>query len=340
MQKSSLVFMRLHKRPIILLLLLAASTISLSAQKRLVLGGKAVIMVADAVYLFHDVGSRVLAVAGADQGLGTFLASIDRTFLAKPVIDRNAGVEVYASLKPDTVILKRSMKKNLGPGLDLLGLGQFYLDLETPEDYYRDILELGKFLGQENRSREIAEYYRKSVEYFSSLAGAGVSPNVLLLQASGSGQSAWEVPPAAWMQTRLVELAGGRPVWKNSNPGSGWATVNAEQIIAWNPDVVFVVDYRKNAQEAASKFTTNKALSSVKAVSQGAVYGFAQDFYSWDQPDTRWILGLEWISRRLHPEQFKSTTMEDSTRKFFSFMYGIDAPTFDAILLPRLTNLP
>jgi iron complex transport system substrate-binding protein len=331
--------MNLYSR-LIVIIFLVISTLFLPAQQRIVLGGKAVIMVADAVYLFQNAGSRVLAVAGADQGLGTFLSSIDKTFAAKPVISRNAGIEVYASLKPDAIVLKTAMKKTLGPGLDALGIRQLYLDLETPEDYYKDILALGTFFSQEDRSRKIVEYYRKSVEHIAARAGTAATPKVLLVQASGSQDMAWEVPPDTWMQTRLVELAKGIPIWKNSNPGSGWATVNAEQILAWNPDIVFVVDYRKDARQAASRFAATAALSGLKAVTQGAVYGFAQDFYSWDQPDTRWILGLEWVARRLHPAQFKDVTMEESARSFFNFMYGIDSDSFNAIILPRLINLP
>ena len=64
-------------------LFLLSATLSAFGQQRLVLGGKAVIMVADAVYLFPDAGRRVIAVAGADQGLGVFLSAIDRDFPKK-----------------------------------------------------------------------------------------------------------------------------------------------------------------------------------------------------------------------------------------------------------------
>lgn len=337
-------------------------TASPFAQQRLVLGGKAVIMVADAVYLFPDAGSRVIAVAGADQGLGTFLSAIDTGFLKKPVIDRTAGVEVYASLKPDTVILKTAMKKSLGPSLDALGIKQIYLNLETPEDYEADIARLGDFLGQKARADEIVSFYRNALAEVSKRVGAAqgtlaapgappapgasaapgagktTKPKVLLVQAASPTEGVWEVPPASWMQTRLVELAGGIPVWVGANPGSGWAKVNPEQIAAWNPDAVFVVNYRADAASSARIFSSDARLSRVAAVKNGAVYGFAQDFYSWDQPDTRWILGLEWMAGKLYPAQFADKPILAEARAFFSAMYGMDAAAFDATVAPKLAG--
>lgn len=317
-------------------LLCAAFILPVSPQNRLVLGGKAVVMVADVLYFFGDADARVLAVAGADQGLGVFLSAIDHGFAKKPVIDRSAGAEVYASLRPDTVVLKSSMKKTLGPSLDALGIRQFYLDLETPEDYFADLLALGKFLGQEARAAEVVGFYKERMnEVGTALAGAP-RPRVLLVQAADPSSGVWELPPASWMQTRLVSLAGGEALWTAANPGAGWAKVNAEQIAAWNPDVIFVVDYRRDARQAAHSLREDARLKAVQAVKHGRVYGFAQDFLSWDQPDARWVLGLEWIAGMLHPERFARRPILDSARRFFSFLYGVDAATFDKVILPRL----
>lgn len=317
-------------------LLLAAFLLPVFPQNRLVLGGRAVVMVADALYFFRDADARVLAVAGADQGLGVFLSSIDPGFSKKPVIDRSAGAEVYASLRPDTVVLKSGMRKTLGPSLDALGIRQFYLELETPEDYFADVLALGKFLGQEARAAEVVAFYRARMNEVSTAVAAAPRPRVLLVQAADPSAGAWEIPPASWMQTRMVTLAGGEALWTAANPGAGWAKVNAEQIAAWNPDVIFVVDYRRDARQAAQSLRDDARLKAVRAVKNGNVHGFAQDFLSWDQPDARWILGLEWMAGMLHPERFAHRPIMESTRRFFSFLYGVDAATFDRVILPRL----
>ena len=61
------------------------------------------------------------------------------------------------------------------------------------------------------------------------------------------GNVAFNVPPASWMQTRMVEMAGGDPVWTEANLGGGWTQVSLEQIAAWDADQIFIIAYNQNA---------------------------------------------------------------------------------------------
>ncbi|TFG82970.1 MAG: hypothetical protein E4H20_06565, partial [Spirochaetales bacterium] len=81
---------------------------------RVILGGRAVVMVADVVFAFPAARGSVVSVAGTDQGLGSFLEVVDTGFLDKPALDKSAGAEAYAALRPDLVIVKSSMKASLG----------------------------------------------------------------------------------------------------------------------------------------------------------------------------------------------------------------------------------
>jgi len=57
---------------------------------------------------------------------------------------------------------------------------------------------------------------------------------------------------------------------------------------------------------------------------------------SWDQPDTRWILGLVWAAKTIHPDAFAGVSMEAEARRFYRTLYGFDDPAFDRIVRPRL----
>jgi iron complex transport system substrate-binding protein len=306
-----------------------------AAPARVVLGGRAVVMVADAVYAFSSAPDRVLAVAGTDQGLGTFLGAVDPAFPKKPALDRTAGAESYAALKPDLVILKSAMRGSLGRALEGLGIRSLYLDLETPEDYYRDLTALGTAFGEESRARElVAAYQALAADTERRVAGA-YRPRTLLVQAA-SGAGVWEAPPESWMQTQLVRMAGGVPVWARAAPGGGWTRLGPEQIAAWNPEAVIVVSYREDSAATAAAFKKDPRFASLAAVGNGRVYAMPQDFYSWDQPDTRWILGLRRIGAFLHPERFTDVDSGAETRDFFRRLYGMDRAAFDAVIAPRL----
>jgi len=307
---------------------------------RVVLGGRAVAMVADALYAFPAARKAVVAIAGTDQGLGAFLEAVDPGFLSKPTLDRSAGAEAYAAMKPDLVIVKSTMKASLGPGLDALGIAALYLNLESPEDYYSELAMLGSVFKSEARAAELSRYYQDIVSRTEAAAAAAKRaalpvPRVLVMQA---GAGSYQVPPDSWIQTRLVELAGGKAVWKGANPGNGWATVGPEQILAWNPDLVVLISYKEDSKAVADAFKADKRFASMTALRTSAVLGYAQDFYSWDQPDTRWGLGLLWLSKSLYPAQSASLSIEAEARRFFKLFYELDDARFDAVIKPRLSG--
>jgi iron complex transport system substrate-binding protein len=308
--------------------------------RRVVLGGRAVAMVADALYAFPAARQAVVAIAGTDQGLGAFLEAVDPGFLAKPTLDRTAGAEAYAALRPDLVIVKSAMKASLGVGLAALNIPALYLNLESPEDYYAELSILGSVFGSQARAAELSRYYQDIVSRTEAAAAAAAraglaAPRVLVMQA---GSGSYQVPPDGWMQTRLVELAGGKAVWKGANPGNGWAAVGPEQILAWNPDLVVLISYKEDSKALADAFKADKRFASMAALRGGAVLGYAQDFYSWDQPDTRWGLGLLWLSKKLYPAQAENLSIEAEARRFFQLFYELDDARFDAVIKPRLSG--
>jgi iron complex transport system substrate-binding protein len=222
----------------------------------------------------------------------------------------------------------------LGASIEALGLKTYYLDLESPESFYRDLEGLGAALGMIPRANDLIAYYR-GLQADTEKRVAGLpKPRVLLAQASDSGQS-WDIAPAGWMQSRLVEMAGGVNVGVTER-GASWTKVGAEQIAVWNPEVVIVVSYSKDATAAAKAFRDDPRFAQTAAVKANAVHAMAQDFYSWDQADTRWILGLRRLGTYLHPERFADLDASAEVRRFFEFLYGVTSATFNASLRPVL----
>lgn len=114
--------------------------------------------------------------------------------------------------------------------------------------------------------------------------------------------------------------------------------VNLEQVAAWNPDIILVVHYSADSREAVAKLQADARWQALKAVKEGKIYGFAGDFFSWDQPDPRWILGVTWLAGKLHPERFPDLDMQQEVTEFFAAMYGMDAASVQANVLPKLTG--
>lgn len=310
--------------------------------ERLTLAGKGSFMLVDAAYMFSaEARQKIVAFAGAAQFNAEWLALIDPTFRqTKILLESQVGPEQIAATKPDAVLLRAVEATKLGPSVERLGIPVVYVELETIERYPNDLRILGQVLANPQRATELIAFYTERLERIAQ----GVQgrrepdrPRTLMLQYSEKGGTvALEVPAVSWIQTHMVERAGGNPVWKATVQSGGWTIVNFEQIAAWNPDCVFVIDYNGDSRATAAKLRADPLWASLKAVKSGQVYGFPGDFYSWDQPDPRWILGLTWLATKIHPTLFTDIDMVNELRAFFGQMYGLSAETAQTKIFPVL----
>lgn len=304
--------------------------------QRIAVTGKASLMILDALYMFPEAKERVVAFEDAVQGDVNFIQLLDPKYPEKAFLQRDAGVEQFVTAEPDLVLLKSSQAEKYGAPIDALNIPVLYLDFETPEQYARDLAVVGKIFGNEARAQELIQLYQGAVDEINQkVPAAALKPNVLVLQYSDKdGAVAFDVPPTSWMQTRLVELAGGSPVWKDANLGNGWAQVTIEQVAAWDPDVILVISYSQDPSSVTASLKTDPQWQLLRAVKDGKLYGFPKDIYSWDQPDTRWLLGLQWLASLLHPDAFGQVDTLQTARAFYQSAYGMDAATYDANILP------
>lgn len=313
-----------------------------ASPQRIVAAGRAVLMIADALYLFPGAGDRIVGVGRINQGKGNFLRAIDPNYERKAILERNVGPDQIVALRPDLVILKSFMKSPLGDQIELLGVPVVYVDLETPEQYERDLMLLGELLEQPERGVELARYYAtrmREVEIQVAAIPPAERPDTLFLYADlTGGETVFSVPPEQWIQTRMTRLAGGVPVWTDAISGGGWSRVTIEQIAAWNPRVITLVAYRQDAREVRSRILADPIAGNLSAVTTERFLLFPVDFYSWDQPDVRWILGLSWLAQALHPDAIETNLLRE-IYDFFAFAYRMTAADVDRVILPVLEGV-
>lgn len=308
--------------------------------QRIVVAGKSSLTIVDTLFLFPEAAERVVGIVVGNQNPSDFLSLVDPGFKeTTTILEVEAGPEQIAPLNPDVVIARSFVAETLGTPLEQVNIPVVFVDLETPEQYFRDLVTLGQLFDNQARAEEIQDYYQSRL---SAIDGAiqtsgAIKPSVLLLQYSNKGgEVALNVPSASWIQTTEVELAGGDPVWKEAATAGGWTVVNLEQIAAWNPDTIFVIHYQVDSREVVEKLKGDSKWQALKAVQNDEIYGFPADAFSWDQPDPRWILGVTWLAGKIHPTLFPDLDMEQEAQDFFVNIYGIDAATVESQILPNL----
>ena len=308
--------------------------------ERVVIAGKATVMVQDTVFLFEEAEERVVALENRKQSAFSFLPVVDPGLEEKEMLEMNAGPEQITAVQPDLVIMKNFLAESLGAPLEDLGIATLYLNLENPEVFYQDVKALGKVFGAPERAEEIVVFYQDRVDKVEAMTAdleEGEKPRVLVLEYSDrGGETAFSVPPVSWLQTRMVELAGGIPVWRELEASGGWTIVTLDQIAAWDPDQIFIIDYQGNADQVTENLREDPIWRNLRAVQNDQLFAFAFDFYSWDQPDTRWILGLQWLSTKIQPELTSDIDIRAEVQAFYQTLYRMDEAAVQDEVMPLL----
>lgn len=294
------------------------------------------------LYMFPSAWERVVGLEKRGTTADDFLPLIDSGFDQKVVLERNPGPEQIAALQPDLVIIKGLWVDALGETLAEVNIPSMYLALESPDQFYRDVRNLGAVLGEPERAEEIVAFYQHQLLRLEAAIGgvtAAEKPRVLLLDyGERGGNVAVQVPAQGWVQTIQVRAAGGIPVWLEAAEWTdGWTVVNLEQIALWNPDMIFMVGvYNLDANEVLGSIRADPRWNRLAAVQNNKVHLVPSDLYRWDTPGPRWILGMVWMASQTHPGRFAEWDMRQELYDFYGQLYGMHPAAVDEHIIPRV----
>lgn len=311
-----------------------------SLPQKIVVAGRQTPMLVNFFYLFETASEKIAAIERRSQSADSFLMIIDPDIESKYSLERDAGVEQIAPLDPDVVILKTSMRESVGSGLEEVGIPVVYIDFESVDQIYRDLGIFAAILGEEERGNSLIDLYQSiKADIDAEIEKAPESPNVVVMQSEDlDGENAFSVPSAIWLQTAMVDELGGNALWKEAAQSGGWTSVNIEQLLNWNPDVLFVINYQGNAPIIVEELANDPLWQNMKAVENGQTYPFAYDFLSWDQPDPRWILGYSWLANKLYPKQISAEQTMDNVQSFYADFYGLSEDEFKKFVEPKIST--
>ncbi len=243
----------------------------------------------------------------------------------KLVISPNgSNVEEIAKINPDLVIAafwnSEQVKKQLGD----LKIPIITLNMETPKNYIKSIEILSKILNDEQRARSIIDYYDENMQKILKKTNTIKNkPKVMLVEYSMRSKSL-KVPGKEYFQNTIINMAGGESV-SNTLPG-GWNIVNVEQVAKWDPDIIITVSYslKYTSEDLKKTIMNDVAWKNIRAVKSGKVYAMPNDGESWDYPAPKWILGLYWMAKTIHPEIFGSLNVKEEAANFYKKFYNLD----------------
>jgi iron complex transport system substrate-binding protein len=225
------------------------------------------------------------------------------------------STEKIVSLKPDIVFLSR-IRCNKGEGknglgcsrkcrsnlqvaekLRDLGLSPFILSPESVEHIFKDIIKVGKVIGNERVARALVVKNRQRVEEkIQDLKNVSYRPKVYF--------EVWNEPlmsvgKRTWIDD-LINLAWGTNIIECEN--CRWPIISSDEVIRLNPEVI-VFPYIEDVLRFWGSFEDVKARpgwEDISAVQNDRLYEIRRDLIS--RPGPRVVEALDSMMRAIHPE--------------------------------------
>lgn len=124
----------------------------------------------------------------------------------------------------------------------------------------------------------------------------------------------------------VIEAAGGIPVSKDLEAGNR-SQINYEQLMSWNPDVIFIDHGGMNDGETVEalkqKIMQDTSYSSLSAVQNGEIYLSPSGVFYWDMGIQKILLVMN-MAKILHPEEFADLDMEAEVMNFYQTFFQYD----------------
>lgn len=211
------------------------------------------------------------------------------------------NLEQVVAFKPDLVLAAGitnadDVKKMADLKLTVLVVGASTMSFDS---IYSDILLVGKATGTEAKAKTITDAMKQKVDALkANLAKAQTKPRVYWEIDATDPAKPYTPGPGSFIND-LIALAGGVNIAANAK--SAWAQINAEEIVAANPDLIILSDTAYGITVESAK--ARKGWSAISAVKNAQVFPIDENLVS--RPGPRIADGLEATAKLIHPELFK-----------------------------------
>ena len=265
-------------------------------------------------YQLNDIEKSVILEQYHDIpnfGMGDAI-NYEAVIAANPTIALNVG-----TINDKMISDCDSLSKSLGiPVVAVDG------DLMAAPEAYRF---MGELFGVEEEAEKLAAYAEKT---FKDIENMEIPEEEKVRIYYGNGEDSLETAPIGSPHAQIIEMVKGTNVAELEMGDGGRIQISAEQLLAWDPDVIIVNGEPKadiTGSSAAETILQNPNYQSLKAVKEGKVYGTPNAPFSWiDRPNgPNRIVGIRWLSGMIYP-QYLNFDVDEEVYEFFKLFYHVE----------------
>jgi len=267
--------------------------------------------------------SRYAAVIPNLQSMPDVGHSDEGTFSAEKII----------ALKPDVLFIAEwtfNALKTARDQIEAAGIPIVVIDYNAQllERHLASTRAIGKVMGTEARAEELASLYEREYKnILARIAKAGGATKKVYVELGQAGPETVGNSYSGTMWGKLITTLSADNLADGKLPGP-WGPINAEAVIAENPDLIFIAGSSwvnkpkavKTGYEATTEITRQSLTpyaqragwANLKAVKSGEIHaiehGLCRTLFD--------FVAMQYIAKRLYPDAFRDVDPEVSFRSY------------------------
>lgn len=254
------------------------------------------------------------------------------------------NLEALIAAKPDIILQIAGLNEKAESQADELSeqtgipVLMYSLDLTSTPAVYE---QLGILLSEQDRADKLAEYSADVIRNAQQKTEQ-IPQDDRVTVYYGNGANSLNTAPQGSDAAEVFELAGGvncAAMELTEDTQTERVDISAEQLLAWNPDIIFVNGEPKeelSAQSAADAILEDPVYQSLQAVSNKKVYGIPQTPFSWlDRPKApNRIIGILWTGTLMYPDLYSDVDLTKEIQDFYQLFYHVELTPDEVTALP------
>jgi iron complex transport system substrate-binding protein len=248
------------------------------------------------------------------EGYGEFPARLQPSIVNLPCpVNQDPNIEEIIALNPDVILIGGYGRLRWVSQLEDYNLTVVVTHFEEIGNFTRDLKIVGEVVNEQQKADELASYVDSYLADLESKVAA-VTPEQVV-HAYFVGHDVYHVYGSTTFEHSQIVTAGG------VNVAEGITTwlpqVSPEQLIAWNPDIIFTL----NGVDTAA-ILNDEQIQVVSAIKDGRVYALPES--GMDYGTFRAIFAIEWIAAKQYPNLFAGVNLTDEANAFYQKFWGIN----------------
>jgi iron complex transport system substrate-binding protein len=249
---------------------------------------------------------------------------------------KSVNVEELSKLNPDLVLVTHYIDKSVIDKIEKMGIpvvaislykaeyeeaAKLNPQLKNPDKAYTEgfvegVTLIGNIVGKEDKATELINYTLKNRELVTTRL-ASMAKDTKPVTAYMANPDMYTYGTGKYVGT-MMERAGTHNVAENID---GYSQVTMEQIMQWNPEVIFV---QSRYEKLVDEIRTNPSWQNIAAVKNGKVLVAPEYTKPWGHPcPESMALGELWLAKTFYPQQFADIDMKQKVNEFYTKFYGV-----------------